>query len=325
LRSLITFKSKIHALKIPLLLVEYLYKNRKMALPGLGIFTLDKSVVLPEENDRTLLSMPNAVQFQNANIASADKELITFICENTGKIRPLAISDLDSYLNLGTEMLNIGKPFHLEGIGTITKNKSGKFDFTPGEYTVIKENTGSHEHGKKKIYAKEKKQVNIPAPVAPNNILKVLALVAALIIVGLGGWLMYKKNSAAVSDNVTDTVSVVQALRPAAADSLAHDSTRHDTAKSKSTDTPLSAANGQHSGANGANAVYKFIILATTNREHALRRYNQLISFQLKAHLYQKDSTFFKVYFQFPAMNKDTTHIKDSLRREYAHEVLIEQ
>ena len=122
------------ALKIPLLLVEYLYKNRKMALPGLGIFTLDKSVVLPEENDRTLLSMPNAVQFQNANIAAADKELISFICENTGKIKPLAISDLDSYLNLGTEMLNIGKPFHLEGIGTITKNRSGKFDFTPGEY-----------------------------------------------------------------------------------------------------------------------------------------------------------------------------------------------
>ena len=113
-------------MKIPLLLVQYLYKNRKMSLPGLGIFTLDKSVVLPEENDRALLSMPNAVQFQNANIASADKELISFICEHTGKIRPLAISDLDSYLNLGTEMLNIGKPFYLEGIGTITKEQSGQ-------------------------------------------------------------------------------------------------------------------------------------------------------------------------------------------------------
>jgi len=59
-----------------------------MSLPGLGIFTLDKSVVLPEENDRALLSLPNQVQFQNANIAAADKDLISFICENTGKIRP---------------------------------------------------------------------------------------------------------------------------------------------------------------------------------------------------------------------------------------------
>jgi hypothetical protein len=295
-----------------------------MALPGLGIFTLDKSVILPGENDRTLLSMPNAVQFQNANIASADKELITFICDNTGKIRPLAISDLDSYLSLGTEMLNIGKPFRLEGIGTITKNKSGKFDFTPGEYTVIKENMTSPDHGKKKVYAKEKKQANIPATAAPNNILKVLALVAALIIVGLGGWLMYKKNNTAVSDSVTDTTSVVQAPQPTVTDSLALDSTRHDTAKPKSTDTPLSAAKGTHPATDGTTN-YKFIILATANKEHAVRRYNQLISFQLKAHLYQKDSTFFKVYFQFPAMNKDTTHIKDSLRREYAHDVLIEQ
>jgi len=121
-------------LKIPQLLVQYLYTNRKMSLPGLGIFTLDKSVILPDEHDRNLHSTPNAVQFQNANIVAADKELISFICEQTGKIKPLAISDLDSYLNLGMEMLNIGKPFYLEGIGTISKNKAGKFDFSPGEY-----------------------------------------------------------------------------------------------------------------------------------------------------------------------------------------------
>src|ERR1700688_2316276 len=136
-----------------------------MALPGLGIFTLDESVVLPEENDQTLLSMPNAVQFQNANIAAADKELITFICENTGKIKPLAISDLDSYLNLGTEMLNIGKPFYLEGIGTITKNKTGKFDFSPGEYSLIRETSSSADHDKKKVYARDKKQQSAAAPV----------------------------------------------------------------------------------------------------------------------------------------------------------------
>ncbi len=140
-----------------------------MALPGLGIFTLDKSVVLPEENDRALLSLPNAVQFQNANIAAADKDLISFICENTGKIRPLAISDLDSYLNLGTEMLNIGKPFHLEGIGTITKNKAGKFDFTPGEYTLIKETSVPRNMERKKIHPAEKKQLGIPTPASKQK------------------------------------------------------------------------------------------------------------------------------------------------------------
>jgi hypothetical protein len=291
-----------------------------MALPGLGIFTLDESVVLPEENDQTLLSMPNAVQFQNANIAAADKELISFICENTGKIKPLAISDLDSYLNLGTEMLNIGKPFHLEGIGTITKNRSGKFDFIPGEYTVIKENTHAPEHGKKKLYPSEKKQLNTAPSVQNSNILKVVALLAALIIVGLGGWMMYKKNNPGGAGNNPDTSSVIQTLQPSAKDSLEANSTaRRDSIKNSTKDS------GHLSIVNGQPLTYKFIILSTYNKPHALKRFNQLVGFDLKAHLYQKDSTFFKVYFQFPALAKDTIHIKDSLRKQYAHNVTIEQ
>ncbi len=311
------------ALKIPLLLVEYLYKNRKMALPGLGIFTLDKSVVLPEENDRTLLSMPNAVQFQNANIAAADKELISFICENTGKIKPLAISDLDSYLNLGTEMLNIGKPFHLEGIGTITKNKTGKFDFTPGEYTVIKENTAGPDHGKKKLYASEKKQINTSPAIQNRNMLKVVALLAALVIVGLGGWMMYKKNYSGASGNNPDTNSAAQTQQPTANDSLIADSAaRRDSAKNSAKDSlhPSTVPAGRDQP-----STYKFVILSTYNKSHALKRYKQLVGFDLKAHLYQKDSTFFKVYFQFPALAKDTIQIKDSLRKQYAHDVTIEQ
>jgi hypothetical protein len=287
-----------------------------MALPGLGIFTLDKSVVLPEENDRASLSLPNAVQFQNANIAAADKELISFICENTGKIRPLAISDLDSYLNLGTEMLNIGKPFHLEGIGTITKNKAGKFDFTPGEYTLIKETSVAPDHGRKKIYPSEKKQLSVPTPVQNRNMLKIAALIAALTIVGWGGWIVYKKNNAGISGHSADTSSTLQTQQPAS-DSSA--TARIDSAKNALKDSVHPMAIG------GQPSIYKFVILATNNKPHALKRYKQLVGFDLKAHLYQKDSTFFKVYFQFPALAKDTIQIKDSLRRQYAHEVTIEQ
>jgi hypothetical protein len=307
------------ALKIPQLLVQYLYKNRRMSLPGLGIFTLDKSVVVPDEHDRALLAMPNEVQFQNANIAAADKELISFICEHTGKIKPLAISDLDSYLNLGTEMLNIGKPFYLEGIGTITKNKSGKFDFSPGEYSVIKESHPTPEHGKKKVHAQEIKQPGMPAPGQSRNLLKLLVLVAALAIVGWGGWMMYKKSGPAASDKTTEAGSVVQEQQPAKSDSSADTIARRDSAKTLSKDT------AHPSIVNGQTAInYKFIILATANKPHAIRRYNQLLGFDLKIHLYQQDSTFFKVYFQFPALPKDTIHIKDSLRREYAHNVTIE-
>jgi hypothetical protein len=289
-----------------------------MSLPGLGVFTLDKSVILPDENDRNLHTTPNAVQFQNANIIAADKELISFICEQTGKIKPLAISDLDSYLNLGMEMLNIGKPFYLEGIGTITKNKTGKFDFSPGEYSLIKEASPSHEHEKKKVYAKEKKQLTENLPVQNRTGLKILAFISALVIVGLGGWMMYKKNSRAVSETSPDTSSIVQQPVAPATDSLKQDSVRKDSAKILPADTPHPVA-VIHEG-----KPYKFIILTTDDKPRAMKRYNQLIGFNLKAHYYHVDSTY-KVFFQFPALAKDTTHIKDSLHKEYAADVTIEK
>ena len=305
-------------MKIPQLLVQYLYKNRKMSLPGLGVFTLDKSVILPEENDRALLSMPNAVQFQNANIVAAENELIVFICENTGKIKPLAISDLDSYLNLGTEMLNIGKPFCLEGIGTITKNKAGKFDFSPGEYSVIKENNTATDHNKKKIYAKDKKQLSPSTNVPNRNGLKVLALISALIIVGLGGWMMYKRNAPAVSENTADINVPIQPSQQVATDSLKKDSTHVDSLKI----APAVVVVPTPSSKEGVN--YKFIILVTSDKERAMKRYNQLIGFNLKAHYYHTDSIY-RVFFEFPALAKDTVHIKDSLRKEYAHNVILEK
>ncbi|HET7002816.1 MAG TPA: hypothetical protein VFI33_15935 [Puia sp.] len=305
-------------MKIPQLLVQYLYTNRKMSLPGLGIFTLDKSVVLPDENDRNLHSTPNAVQFQNANIVAADKELISFICEQTGKIKPLAISDLDSYLNLGMEMLNIGKPFYLEGIGTITKNKAGKFDFSPGEYSLIKETSSPADHDKKKVYAKDKKQQTESLPVQNRTGLKVLAFISALVIVGLGGWMMYKKNSQTASETNPDTSSVVQQQVPVVADTVKRDSVRRDSVAVLPADSPHPVA-VVHPG-----TPYKFIILATDDKPRAMRRYNQLIGFNLKAHYYHVDSTY-KVFFQFPALARDTTHIKDSLRKEYAADVTIER
>ena len=288
-----------------------------MSLPGLGIFTLDKSVVLPEENDRTLSSMPNAVQFQNANIAAADKELIQFICDNTGKIRPLAISDLDSYLSLGTEMLNIGKPFYLEGIGTITKNKAGKFDFSPGEYSFIKENTNSADQEKKKAYAREKKQLVASSVSQNRNGLKIVAFISALIIVGIGGWMMYKKNSTPPAENNADSSAVTQQAA-SVTDSARRDSLRTDSAKILPPDSAHPLANIKE----GTN--YKFIILSTNDKARALKRYNQLIGFQLKAHFNRTDSTY-NVFFQFPALARDTIHIKDSLQKEYAHNVIIEK
>jgi hypothetical protein len=305
------------ALKIPLLLVQFLYKNRRLALPGIGIFTLDQSIVLPEENDHALLSLPNGVQFQNANVTAADKDLITYICENTGKIKPLAISDLESYLTLGMEMLNIGKPFYLEGIGTITKNKAGKFDFSPGEYTVIKESqSGGGSDRSKKRRSEPDHSSSSPRTPGNRNLLRGLAIAVALMVVGWGGYLMYKKTAPPAPENNPSTV-----VRP---DTPTTDADSSVALPEKDSETTAGADTSRHATGTKDSVRYKFVILSTPNKAYALKRYRQLLGFDLKARLFEKDSSFFKVYFQFPALAKDTLHIKDSLKRNYAHEVSIE-
>jgi len=168
------------------------------------------------------------------------------------------------------------------------------------------------------VYAKDKKQVTESIPVQNRTGLKVLALISALVIVGLGGWMMYKKNSQAVTESNPETSSVPQQQVPVATDTLKQDSVRRDSVNVLPADTPHPIA-ALHPG-----TPYKFIILATDDKPRAMRRYNQLIGFNLKAHYYHVDSTY-KVFFQFPALARDTTHIKDSLRKEYAADVTIER
>jgi len=49
---------KSQALKLPLLLTQFLYKNKKLTLPGIGIFTLDPSAVIPEEHNKSNMRKP---------------------------------------------------------------------------------------------------------------------------------------------------------------------------------------------------------------------------------------------------------------------------
>ena len=123
-----------------------MYQFRKLDLPGIGSFTLDAGVVIPQESDRVGQVHATGISFKNANIPLADDALVTFIKDHTGKMKSLAAADLDFYLTTGRQLLNIGKPFYLEGIGTLIKNKEGLLEFAPGDYLVARlEEHGHHD------------------------------------------------------------------------------------------------------------------------------------------------------------------------------------
>ena len=113
-------------MKLAALLAEYLYQQKKLDLAGIGTFLIDPSSRANSDSQH-----PSAeISFQYNTSVKDDDALISFISAQTGKMKTLATSDLASYVELGIQFLNIGKPLQIEGIGTLVKMKSGKFEFT---------------------------------------------------------------------------------------------------------------------------------------------------------------------------------------------------
>jgi hypothetical protein len=310
--------AKRRALKLPILLTQYLYKYKNLNLPGIGSFTLDPSAILPDDHSKNPHEAASGIEFSTDFASQPDPELIEFIRIHTGKIKPLAVADLDSFLTLGFELLNIGKPFYLEGIGALTKGQEGRIEFSPGEYTVTRvedPRAEGHKHTRKKqiVHEEPHYEPERQQPAGSRKLIVTLAIFIGLIIIGWGGYQLYKKNSLGSAER---DIAVVDAKNK-----------EQDSIRNMKIADSLDASQKKLALARtmGDSSVMKFIILRTHNKEHALKRYNQLLSFNLKINLETLDSSYFKIYFSFPALMKDTVHIKDSLEREYAHKVVIEK
>jgi hypothetical protein len=325
-----------------------LYQTKKLDLPGIGSFTLDPAIVLPQEPDRGMQTPASGISFTNANIKAPDSELIAFLQLHTGKMKPLAAADLDFFLTSGRQLLNIGKAFHLEGIGTLLQNKDGKLDFAPGEYSTERldePGPGKRERTEKRIPdAGESHNHNEPRSNNMRQLLLLAGIVGGLVIIGWGGYTLYKKNvlpepQAAILIPVKPDTAPI----PVDTSTTLRDSTKRSVSPAGSPAVPAQAApapatpkpvantstNSSTSSfvySSDPNAVpYKFVILETSRKGHALRRYNQLLGFQLNIKMEQKDSSYFKLYFPISSSYRDTTHIKDSLADVYGAHVTIER
>ena len=328
-----------------------MYQTRKLDLPGIGSFTLDAAAVIPQETDRMGQVPASGITFTNANIFAPDDALITYIKEHTGKMKSLAAADLDFYLTTGRQLLNIGKPFFLEGIGTLLKNKEGRLDFTPGDYLIprLDELTGPERERSRNSYDEPPREEPKANNVRQRQTMLLVLLIAGVVVVGWGGYYLYQRNNfteqagpenraTAIPDTPAakpaDTVAATQpaadtttSKNPTVTGALAKvDTAKADAVAAKPVVTPPAPTFVPHDPVpTDGQSLYHFVILRTPNKVHALRRYNQLLGFQLNIHMETKDSTFFKLYFPVAAVPRDTTHIKDSIADVYAANVVIEK
>lgn len=292
-------------MKTDQLLAKYLYEHKSLNLPGIGTFTLDPGVVIPEdaEKQKTPLS---GISYLHKSDKKLDDDLIAFVKSNTGKITPLAKSDIESYISLCTQLLNIGNPLYIDGIGTLIKNKEGAFIFTPGvfnsqklvEPTLIKENT---EQTRRSAFDEA---YNKQEPANPNLKLLLLGLVAALTIglVSWGGYYLYQRSKERqeieLPNAITDTLS-----------------TNVDSANGLQTPTPVSST--------VAPSAYRYVLESTVDSVRAQRRYQQLLGTGATVIIDSSAAGIYRICMDLPLAAGDTTFLKDSLTKQFGRTVTI--
>jgi len=281
-------------LKLSPLLSQFLFTNRQLHLAGIGRFDLDNAGTITFTQDASVKEDPN---------------LVSFIAEQTGKMKSLVASDLDSHLELARQFLHIGKPYQFEDIGTLTKNKFGKYDFTP-IYTSAEKLKETHGEGRDMTSTTENSFTDYeemfspkkPKTLTARRIVTWVIALAGLSLAVFGGYLVYSKTKNKKVIVVNKEEAPVTQPKPQQ-DSLPK------TIDSIPEPVPQTTAVNSY-------GMYRFVV-ERAGRQRALYRYNFLRENFIDVKMDTKDSVLFKLYFLLPASPKDTARKRDSLQRLY--------
>ena len=306
-------------MRFDVLLAQYLNQHKKLNLPGIGTFEADSATVTWDESGKQK-GAGNGIVFRNIPVLKADDDLIAFISEHTGKMKPLAISDLESYLTLGKQFLYIGKPFYLEGIGTLQFAKTGNFEFTPGEFVTTKlEEPAAVERveERRKPYDDEER---LAPPARRGSARALLIWIIVLIGLGLAGWggyYYYKNYYVANSSSANTGAAVNTAATPQ--EELTAKSPVQNLSQTTLVDStaPNTRPVKEPDSFYDKNTFKKFIVERTTDKQRAINRFRKLKAFGNDIELQTTDSINFSLVFILPATNTDTLRIRDSLNRWY--------
>lgn len=278
-------------MKLSPLLAQYLSANKQLSLTGLGRFILDDS---------------GGIAFKQDITVKEDAELVSFIAEQSGKMKSLVSADLDSSLELARQFLNIGKPYLFEGIGTLSKNKSGNYEFTQTNTSTEKGKDGMGE-GRDMTSTTENSFTDYeemfsprkPKGPATKKIITWLIAIAGLTLAVYGGYIVYNKSK----DKKT---VVVNKQEPAI--------TQPDTLQKRNDSIPPVVPKVDSTKTNAG--MYRFVIEKAA-KQRALSRYDFLKKNFIDVKMDTKDSVLFKLFFLLPSAPADTARKRDSLQRLY--------
>ncbi len=290
-------------MKVEQLIVQYLYKNKSVSIQDLGTFTISPEFAIPGENDKDQSLPDGAIQFVYDKKALEDEGLVNYIVEHTGKIKPLASSDLESYSILSRQFLNIGKPLPIEGLGVLQKNQQGSVDFYQGNHLAARQ-----EMLAPVMKEKVQDEVDFSAPARPASSKSgwMIALLTIFLLSAAGAayWYFTREEETPIDQQpITNTNS-----EPVSDSAILGE---------RGTDSLTRAADTASVSVKPAADDYNFkIVLKEYNsRLAAERAMKKLTDYGHTLLLVPVDSNNFKIMMPFKTPLTDTLRAKDSLRR----------
>lgn len=294
-------------MKIEQLLVQYFYQAKKVTLQGIGTFTLSPDLIIPADSDKDIVLPEDAVSFAYNPRATEDEALIDYIVQQSRKMKPLASADLESYLMLSSQFLNIGKPFKIEGIGMLEKSQSGEYLFSPGQYVNTKV-----EDATQQLKEKAREDISFTNEAAPSgNNKKILTIVAAIVVMAGIVWAVwYFATKTSPAENVVIEAPVTT---PQQVDTTKKDTAGMITSKPDSVAMLKPVVNTAGTG----TYTFKIVFKETNNKAAALEKMNTMVLRGHKVIMYTADSMIYKLAEPFNLPISDTAKIKDSLNKYY--------
>lgn len=310
-------------MKISDLLSQYLYQNKELVLEGFGVFHLDPSVNVGDIKEPQ--QVYQGITFESNIKVKSTPEFIDFLVQHSGKMKPLAISDLEAFLTTGRELINLGKPLILNGIGTLTGIRYQNLEFTPGPFIPVRlEREGQFRErvatSEDELFSSEDAPGSQRSSASSRRI---LLIVAAILVVLLLGWGLYhvafeRKGSTAA--DTTGQIQPVEGEAPAAhKDTTATPPPAADSARQQAPTAAMQAM----SNVSGP-VTFRVLIQSFSDPEKAHRRLDSLKKWGHNVTLETRDSTHLSLLMPFSLPLTDTTRVKDSLEDFFGRKVFVQ-
>jgi len=223
------------------LIARYLAIHKSVSFEEIGTLSTMNNAEASADNENT--HTDNTIQFAFDLKAIADQGLVTYVVEQTGKLRSLIASDIESFTFTGKQFLNIGKPFLIKDIGYFQKNKNNEYSFFQGNPIAEAINTN---HKKASTHSSINNEIDFSSPlkVKPTKKWIKISLVILFMSIPIAGIIfMYnnqKEKNIPIINIDSSNSNIKQILHDSATPSIPINDT---SVKNLSTDSILSKKN----------------------------------------------------------------------------------